>query len=145
MLQNRPNVVGKYDDKGQFLQPAAGELSPSLIAKVIASRFYNLATTRHSRKVKFMQDKEDGLIKPETTCANAFFCSGCPHNTSTKARWPCDGWHWVSFYVSLDGQKHVDLHTYGAEGTPWIGQAPFTETEHIFANIGDGTYTHPER
>ena len=144
--KNRPNVVGKYDDKGQFLQPAAGELSPSLIAKVIASRILQFSDdTAIREKLKFMQDKENGLIKPETDFARTpFFCSGCPHNTSTKvpdgSRATAGiGCHFMSVWMDRNTSTFTHM---GAEGTPWIGQAPFTQTEHIFANIGDGTYTH---
>ena len=144
--KNRPHVVGKYDEKGQFLQPAAGELNPSLIAKVIASRILQFSEDASIReKLKFMQDKQNGLIKSETDFARTpFFCSGCPHNTSTKvpdgSRATAGiGCHFMTVWMDRNTSTFTHM---GAEGTPWIGQAPFTQTEHIFANIGDGTYTH---
>ena len=142
----RPSVVGKFDEKGHVLQPAAGELSPSQIARVIASRLLKLSEDKAiQEKLKLMEDKEKSLIKPETDFARTpFFCSGCPHNTSTRvpegSRATAGiGCHFMSVWMDRNTSTFTHM---GAEGTPWIGQAPFTQTDHIFANIGDGTYTH---
>ena len=73
-----------------------------------------------------------------------FFCSGCPHNTSTKVP---EGSRAVAgigcHYMAIDMQRHTDTFTQmGGEGVPWIGQAHFTTEKHVFANLGDGTYYH---
>ncbi|MDH3702711.1 MAG: indolepyruvate ferredoxin oxidoreductase family protein, partial [Alphaproteobacteria bacterium] len=73
-----------------------------------------------------------------------YFCSGCPHNTSTKVPEGSRalagiGCHYMAQWMD----RSTDTYTHmGAEGTPWVGQAPFTSENHIFANLGDGTYYH---
>ena len=73
-----------------------------------------------------------------------YFCSGCPHNTSTRVPEGSRalagiGCHYLSQFMDRNTATFTQM---GGEGAPWIGQAPFTETPHVFANIGDGTYTH---
>jgi len=73
-----------------------------------------------------------------------YFCSGCPHNTSTRVPEGSRalagiGCHYLSQFMDRETATFTQM---GGEGVPWIGQAPFTETRHVFANIGDGTYTH---
>src|SRR5256714_863734 len=73
-----------------------------------------------------------------------YFCSGCPHNTSTRVPEGSRalagiGCHYLSQFMDRETATFTQM---GGEGVPWIGQAPFTETQHVFANIGDGTYTH---
>ncbi|HLO63506.1 MAG TPA: indolepyruvate ferredoxin oxidoreductase family protein, partial [Azonexus sp.] len=72
------------------------------------------------------------------------FCSGCPHNTSTKVPEGSRavagiGCHYMVTW--MDRQTATYTHM-GGEGVPWVGQAPFTSEKHIFANLGDGTYFH---
>ncbi len=74
-----------------------------------------------------------------------YFCSGCPHNTSTKvpegsramAGIGCHG-----MALSIPSRRTATISHMGGEGVNWIGQAPFTSEAHIFQNLGDGTYTH---
>ena len=74
-----------------------------------------------------------------------YFCSGCPHNTSTRVpdgsrAMAGIGCHYMATFMP---ERKASTYTQmGGEGTPWIGQAPFTSENHIFANIGDGTYFH---
>ena len=73
-----------------------------------------------------------------------YFCSGCPHNTSTKVPEGSRalagiGCHYLAQFMDRSTATFTQM---GGEGVPWIGQAPFTETPHVFANLGDGTYTH---
>jgi indolepyruvate ferredoxin oxidoreductase len=73
-----------------------------------------------------------------------YFCSGCPHNTSTRVPEGSRalagiGCHYLAQFMDRETATFTQM---GGEGVPWIGQAPFTETTHVFANIGDGTYTH---
>ena len=142
----RPRVIGKFDEDKHFIQPSAGELTPALIARVIAARiaqFHSSSTIEE--RIRFLDAKEDQFQKPKTDFARTpYFCSGCPHNTSTRvpdgSRATAGiGCHFMSVWMDRNTETYTHM---GAEGAPWIGQAPFTETKHIFANLGDGTYTH---
>jgi indolepyruvate ferredoxin oxidoreductase len=142
----RPRVVGKFDERREWILPSADELTPAQIAKVIAKRlepFYTSDTIK--ARVALIEQKErqraDGGAAFKRT---PYFCSGCPHNTSTKvpegSRATAGiGCHFMT--VWMDRSTSTFTHM-GGEGCTWIGQAPFTDTKHIFANIGDGTYFH---
>ena len=72
------------------------------------------------------------------------FCSGCPHNTSTRVPEGSRavggiGCHYMAAWMDRDTETFTQM---GGEGATWIGQAPFTETKHVFQNFGDGTYAH---
>jgi indolepyruvate ferredoxin oxidoreductase len=149
----RPRVVGKFDEKGEWslphaewLLPAANELSPGIVAKAIASRISRFYTSdRIKARLAFLEAKEKALAKPRITTQRVpYFCSGCPHNTSTRvpegSRATAGiGCHFMA--VWMDRSTATFSHM-GGEGVSWIGQAPFTEERHIFANLGDGTYYH---
>jgi len=149
----RPRVVGKFDEKGewalphsQWLLPAAGELSPGIVAKAIAARIARFHTSdRIKARLAFLEAKEKALAQPRITVQRLpYFCSGCPHNTSTRvpegSRATAGiGCHFMA--VWMDRSTATFSHM-GGEGVSWIGQAPFTEEPHIFANLGDGTYYH---
>jgi len=142
----RPRVVGKFDERGEWILPSAGELTPARIARVIAARiarFYTSATIH--RRLQFLERKEQALAETPALLERVpHFCSGCPHNTSTEvpegSRATAGiGCHYMVSW--MDRRTETFTHM-GGEGVPWIGQAPFTETRHIFANLGDGTYFH---
>jgi indolepyruvate ferredoxin oxidoreductase len=150
----RPRVVGKFDEKGewafphsaQWLLPAANELSPGIVARAIASRIARFYTSDRIRaRLAFLEAKEKALAQPRITVQRVpYFCSGCPHNTSTRvpegSRATAGiGCHFMA--VWMDRSTATFSHM-GGEGVAWIGQAPFTEERHIFANLGDGTYYH---
>jgi indolepyruvate ferredoxin oxidoreductase len=96
-------------------------------------------------RLAFLDFKEKVLSRPRVTAIRQpYFCSGCPHNTSTRvpegSRATAGiGCHFMA--VWMDRSTSTFTHM-GAEGAPWIGQAPFTKEKHIFANLGDGTYFH---
>ncbi|MBV8401746.1 MAG: indolepyruvate ferredoxin oxidoreductase family protein, partial [Acetobacteraceae bacterium] len=150
----RPRVVGKYDEKGEWelpahdwQLPAAGELSPALIARVIAKRIARFHTSERIKgRLEFLAQKEASLKQRHSSMLRIpHFCSGCPHNTSTKLPEGSRalagiGCHYMALWMRPDQTQ--TFTQMGGEGTPWIGQAPFTETKHVFANIGDGTYAH---
>ncbi len=142
----RPRVVGKFDEHGDWVLPSAGELSPAMIARVIAQRigkFY--ASERINDRLAFLERKEQRLASGMPDMKRIpYFCSGCPHNTSTKvpdgSRAAAGiGCHYMVIWMDRETETFTHM---GGEGANWIGQAPFTETRHIFANIGDGTYYH---
>jgi indolepyruvate ferredoxin oxidoreductase len=150
----RPRVIGKYDEKGEWelpvhdwLLPAAGELSPAIIARVIAQRIGRFHTSeRIKERLDFLAAKEESLKARRPDILRVpHFCSGCPHNTSTKVPEGSRalagiGCSYMALWIHPEATQ--TFTQMGGEGVPWVGQAPFTNTPHIFANIGDGTYAH---
>jgi indolepyruvate ferredoxin oxidoreductase len=149
----RPRVVGKYDDKGEWelpmhdwQLPAAGELTPALIARVIAQRIARFhVSERIVERLDFLAAKERELAQPHVGMQRVpHYCSGCPHNTSTRVPEGSRalagiGCHYMATWLYPATQTFSAM---GGEGVAWVGQAPFTETKHVFANLGDGTYMH---
>ncbi|HSS29269.1 MAG TPA: indolepyruvate ferredoxin oxidoreductase family protein, partial [Usitatibacter sp.] len=150
----RPRVIGKYDEQGEWevhrsgwLLPAAGELTPAMIARVIAGRIARVYTSQTvEARLKFLEAKEAALAKPRDKVVRIpYFCSGCPHNTSTHVPEGSKalagiGCHYMAIWIRPD--ETMTFTQMGGEGVPWIGIAPFTDTKHVFANLGDGTYYH---
>jgi len=144
--KNRPRVVGKFNEANEPMLPSAGELSPARIAKVIAKRLEPLYRSEAiSRHLQFLDGKEAELKARKIDFERLpYFCSGCPHNTSTKvpegSRAAAGiGCHYMVLWMDRNTSTFTHM---GGEGANWIGQAPFTKTEHIFTNLGDGTYFH---
>ena len=142
----RPRVIGKFDEERNWILPSADELTPARIARVIAARIGRFYTSeRIKARLAFLEQKEKALAAPRTNFKRTpYFCSGCPHNTSTvvpegSRALAGIGCHYMAQWMD----RRTDTFTQmGGEGVTWVGQAPFTETGHVFANLGDGTYTH---
>ena len=143
----RPRVVGKFDEQGEWILPSAGELTPARIARVIAQRiraFHN--SEGIEKRLSFLEEKERMLERAVPDIKRIpYFCAGCPHNTSTNVPEGMEaaagiGCHYMAIW--MPGRNTSTFTHMGAEGANWIGQAPFTDREHIFVNIGDGTYFH---
>jgi indolepyruvate ferredoxin oxidoreductase len=159
--QRAPRVVGKFDDNGEWSQshgqpagtwllPAHYEHSPAIVAKAIAQRLAKLNLTsalgsQFRKRLAHLDRQEKALARPRvTSIRQPYFCSGCPHNTSTRvpegSRATAGiGCHFMA--VWMDRSTATFTHM-GGEGMTWAGQAPFTDEKHIFANLGDGTYYH---
>ena len=142
----RPLVVGKRDESGEWLLPSSGELNPGQIAQVIASRLGHFpSSNRVEERLEFIIRKESSLAQqPETVKRIPYFCSGCPHNSSTKVPEGSRalagiGCHFMSLYMDRNTATYTHM---GGEGVSWVGQAPFTKDKHVFVNLGDGTYYH---
>jgi indolepyruvate ferredoxin oxidoreductase len=143
----RPRVVGKFDEQRDWILPSPGELTPATIAKVIAQRIARFHTSpRIEERLAFLAAKEAQLAQLRPAVARVpWFCPGCPHNTSTNVPDGSRalggiGCHYMATW--MPDRRTETFTQMGGEGAPWIGQAPFTETEHIFVNLGDGTYNH---
>jgi len=150
----RPRVIGKYDEHGEWeehraewLLPAAGELTPAMIARVIAARIGKFYTSKIvEARLKFLEAKEAALARPRARPARIpFFCSGCPHNTSTRVPEGSKalagiGCHYMATWIRPG--ETMTFTQMGGEGVPWVGIQHFTGTRHVFANLGDGTYFH---
>ena len=97
-------------------------------------------------RVEWINQKQASLSKPsEGMDRIPHFCSGCPHNTSTKVPQGSRALAGIGCHYMANWMPDRATKTFtqmGGEGATWIGQAPFTETEHVFQNLGDGTYFH---
>jgi indolepyruvate ferredoxin oxidoreductase len=97
------------------------------------------------QRVEFINQKEKSLARPRIELVRQhYFCSGCPHNTSTRVPEGSRATAGIGCHVMaiwMDRRTSTYTHM-GGEGVPWIGQAPFTDEKHVFANLGDGTYYH---
>lgn len=143
----RPRVIGEFDEDGRDLLPNLAELTPAMVALAIASRirrFYQ-SETMESR-IRWIEQKEVSLAQPRDTIERVpHFCSGCPHNTSTKVPEGSYAFGGIGCHYMATWMPDRETHTFtqmGGEGATWIGQAPFTTTKHVFQNLGDGTYFH---
>lgn len=143
----RPRVIGEFDEEGRDLLPNLGELTPAMVALAIAARirrFYQSETM--DRRIQWIEDKEKSLARPGDSIERVpHFCSGCPHNTSTRVPEGSQAFGGIGCHYMATWMPDRDTHTFtqmGGEGATWIGQAPFTETKHVFQNLGDGTYFH---
>ena len=142
----RPSIVGKYDEDGNWILPSTGELTPATIAIVIARRLSRFFTSDAiEARMRWIEDKEHELTLPRANFPRpAHYCAGCPHNTSTAVPEGSRalggiGCHYMVTWMD----RRTDTFTQmGGEGATWCGQAPFTETKHVFQNLGDGTYFH---
>ena len=142
----RPSIVGKYDEAGEWILPSTGELTPATIAGVIGRRiqkFFNNESIE--QRLQWMQEKEAELALPRASFPRVpHYCSGCPHNTSTTVPEGSRalagiGCHYMVTWMD----RSTDTFTHmGGEGVTWAGQAAFTDTQHVFQNLGDGTYFH---
>jgi indolepyruvate ferredoxin oxidoreductase len=143
----RPRVIGKADESGAPLLPVTGEILPVRLARIIAQRLgiehLPLPVARRLEKLTQQQAAQTsrnapGLARP------AYFCSGCPHNTSTRVpegslAMAGIGCHTMAMWMNRDTLSYTQM---GGEGAPWVGMSPFSDTKHIFQNLGDGTYFH---
>jgi indolepyruvate ferredoxin oxidoreductase len=163
----RPNILGKFDESegdvsgGEWSIPnpserkllrANADLTPAIIARAIAKRLKKLGvdgdtTAQIDAHLAILDSKEQNM-QALTLGTNAdrqpWFCSGCPHNTSTKVpegsrAMAGIGCHFMSIWMD---RSTVGFTQMGGEGVPWTGQQPFSTDQHMFANIGDGTYFH---
>ncbi|AEV63356.1 MULTISPECIES: indolepyruvate ferredoxin oxidoreductase family protein [Pseudomonas] len=149
----RPRIVGKFDDKGEWslphtdwLLPAINDLTPAMIARALAKRMLRV---HQSGPLQVRLAVLDAQLASKGQFSNLMdrvphYCSGCPHNTSTKVPQGSRalagiGCHYMAAWIYPQTQTFSQM---GGEGVAWIGQAPFTTTQHVFANLGDGTYFH---
>ncbi len=142
----RPSIVGKYDEAGEWILPSTGELTPATIAGVIGRRIQRFFNTESiEQRLRWMDEKEAEMALPRAQFPRVpHYCSGCPHNTSTKVPEGSRalagiGCHYMVTWMDRDTDTFTHM---GGEGVTWAGQAAFTDTAHVFQNLGDGTYFH---
>ncbi|WP_448678284.1 indolepyruvate ferredoxin oxidoreductase family protein [Delftia acidovorans] len=159
----RPNVVGKFSDEhgGEWsvpnpsqdwlLRPNA-DLTPALIARAIVQRLTKIGVPEHiaqrmHERIAVLDAREAALKVAQSQPTGdrvPWFCSGCPHNTSTRVPEGSRavagiGCHYMTVWMDRSTSTFTQM---GGEGVTWVGQAPFTKDAHVFANLGDGTYFH---
>lgn len=135
-----PQVLGKRDATGMTLVPADGELTSGRL----------LAPMRHLLQgvVELKPPAAKRTPLPLLSASrSAYFCSGCPHNRSTVLPEGSMGGGGIGCHVMVTISERPDsavtgVTQMGGEGAQWIGQAWFTDADHIFQNVGDGTYFH---
>jgi indolepyruvate ferredoxin oxidoreductase len=144
-LPARPLVLGKTGLEGEPLLSALGELRPSRIAPVLARwlapHFPQLALMARLPDfcaAALLSNSADAVKR------SPYFCSGCPHNTSTKVPQGSRalagiGCHFMATWMDRDT---VNLTQMGGEGVPWVAASLFSREKHVFQNLGDGTYFH---
>ena len=140
----RPRILGKRDPRGQPLFSPAGELAPSLIARAILSRLRQRTELADAVTQLREPPPEPPAHLGGPLQRQPWFCSGCPHNTSTRVpegsrAMAGIGCHYMVTWMDRDTETFTQM---GGEGAAWLGQAPFSDTRHVFQNIGDGTYFH---
>ena len=143
----RPRIVGRRDEAGRQLVDDLGDLSADKIARAIARRiaYFHESEAMSSRLRLLDEQVRQASRRPALELSRKpYFCSGCPHNRSTRVPEGSRavggvGCHFMAYWMDRD----VDYPTQmGGEGIPWVGQAPFVETPHVFQQMGDGTYFH---
>jgi indolepyruvate ferredoxin oxidoreductase len=143
-MANAPRIVGKHDEEENELLPHYGEFESDVIAKALLKRLGRKARVESAEDWIARLSEIGQRSKLPTAARTAWFCSGCPHASSTNAPEGSVvsagiGCHTMAMWMN----RNVVMGTHmGAEGAQWIGMAPFTETGHIFQNMGDGTYFH---
>ncbi|MGI9303337.1 MAG: indolepyruvate ferredoxin oxidoreductase family protein [Gammaproteobacteria bacterium] len=141
-----PQVIGKRDEDGALLFRSAGRLESGHIAAVIGERLleHHADSALTARVEEIRKLSPDVGAKPPSITRLPYFCAGCPHNSSTKIPEGSRalagiGCHYMVQWMDRDTARFTQM---GAEGASWIGEEPFSTREHVFQNIGDGTYFH---
>jgi indolepyruvate ferredoxin oxidoreductase len=142
----RPRIIGKTDEHGHPLLSEIGSLSVAEIALAIADR---LPAGPHMDGVHDYLARVSAASMAAVTLSadqqrKPYFCSGCPHNTSTRLPEGSRALAGIGcHYMASFNDPSTDLTSHmGGEGLSWMGASPFTEETHVFVNLGDGTYNH---
>jgi len=143
---NQPVCIGKKDEQGNWLFPVKGALDPNDIAICIGERLLRYgANDELAANVARLKSAQKALIETTDVAQRIpYFCSGCPHNTSTRVpegsrAYAGIGCHYMAQWMN---RKTLGYTQMGGEGANWIGEAPFSTRGHVFQNLGDGTYNH---
>jgi indolepyruvate ferredoxin oxidoreductase len=138
-------MVGKNDEDNQPLIPWTGELSPRLLAPIVARRLDRIfpGLDLQSRAENLLPASAR-LIDVAGAARTPYFCSGCPHNTSTKVPEGSQalagiGCHFMASWMDRETTSLIQM---GGEGVNWAASSRFTGAPHIFQNLGEGTYYH---
>ncbi len=143
---NQPTCIGKKDEQGNWLFPVKGALDPNDVAICIGERLLKYVSNDDlAARVARLKDAQRALAETQDVAIRApYFCSGCPHNTSTVVPEGMRAYAGIGchFMVQWMDRKTLGFTQMGGEGANWIGEAPFSKRAHVFQNLGDGTYNH---
>ncbi len=138
-------MVGKYDEEGNTLIPWSGELSPTLLAPIVAARItHEFPELNFDAELAEIAATRVEVPVPTDVKRTPYFCAGCPHNTSTKVPEGSKalagiGCHFMASWMDRDTESLIQM---GGEGVNWVGKSRFLGKPHIFQNLGEGTYFH---
>ena len=138
-------MVGKYDGHGNPLIPFTGELSPRLLLPIVAARLDRFFPEEGlPAKAAKLTETEPPRLQVDGATRTPYFCSGCPHNTSTKVPEGSRAASGIGCHVmaSWMNRNTVGYAQMGGEGVPHVGGSRFTGHKHIFQNLGEGTWYH---
>ncbi len=138
-------MVGKHDEDGRPLVPWTGELSPRQLALIVARRLDAVFPGNNlAARAEALKPVADRIIRVDGATRTPYFCSGCPHNTSTKVPEGSDALAGIGchFMASWMDRSTTSLIQMGGEGVNWTASSRFTGKGHIFQNLGEGTYYH---
>lgn len=148
-LRDTPRVIGKRSEDGLPLLPETGEIEALSLALAIGARLGLPESRLEPLRVRLAAPGGGGprtgvAVQGSAEVRTPYFCSGCPHNTSTRAPegdTVIGGIGCHTLAMGMDRGMLTFTHM-GGEGASWIGIAPFTSQSHVFQNMGDGTYQH---
>lgn len=144
--KDAPRVIGKRNEDDEVLFPVEMGLNPVDVALKLGGILFaeGVAGELSTRRIQALESASGGSNIEETADRTPWFCSGCPHNSSTKLPDGSRGFagigcHYMVQWMDRDvlGYTHM-----GGEGVNWIGEGKFSKTEHVFQQLGDGTYNH---
>ncbi len=145
-VPSRPRVVGWKDEEGRVLFSVKKGLDPVTIALGIGSQAMHEGCETESMRHAMASLREASRTDntPDDATRTPWFCAGCPHNSSTvvpegSRAYSGIGCHYMAQWMDRETLGYTHM---GAEGANWIGEAPFSNREHVFQNLGDGTYNH---
>ena len=138
--------AGAMRVRGKDLLPIAMEFSPLILARALREVLADTpAAAQIDQRLAELEARADGGKLVPFPARKPFFCSGCPHNSSTKTPEGSIAGGGIGCHVMALSQPSLKTTTFsqmGGEGAQWMGAAPFSRTGHIFQNLGDGTYQH---
>ncbi len=139
------SMVGKEDENGKRLIPWTGELTPLQLANIVAKRLdAAMPGLNLSARADALTRRDQPAIEVSGAKRTPYFCSGCPHNSSTKVPDGSQalagiGCHFMANWMDRDTHGLIQM---GGEGINWITRSMFSGDRHAFQNLGDGTFYH---
>ena len=141
---HRPKMFGKRDEQDNYLVRTDSEIDPDQIVKILRQRLKGFVPDGMLQDTAVVPSMPISLTMSPQTTRTAYFCSGCPHNRSTvvpEGSMAAAGIGCHTLAMLMD-RNTSGLTQMGGEGAQWIGASHFTNTNHLFQNIGDGTLFH---